>query len=502
MKKSFLNLTLNFLSMVVSTGLSFWITPFVINTMGAESYGFVPLTQQMINYLSVITLSITSISGRFFTIAKKRENLSLAQEYFSSAVCGSIAGSLILSAIIVTGALYIDRFINIPPYLTGDVRLSFLLYGAIFLISFVTSCFNVGAFSNNKLYITSSISIVNSIVKTFTTVGLLLMFTPRIWYISLGALAAAVVAMIITVFAFTRLEPCIKIFRLSVSRLGEMLMSGVWASFGEIGAMLFLQIDLLVANWNLGPSVSGRYAVVTSLPSILRTMSSVLISVFVPTVISFFAVGKIKEMIRYINNAVKYTGFALSLPIGIVCGLGNVFLGLWINPDYAVYGFVLSVLTIHLAINLPVQVIMSVQTAYNKLKTPACVTFVMGVANFIMAFLLTKYSDAGIMGLAITGGVVLTAKNAVFTPLYVAKITGQKWNTYFKGVLKPTISTSFVAVLSYLSQKIYSIKNFYELALVCCVIGVLYLAFVYFAMLDKEERGLLLKGAGEFFGKG
>ncbi|MFA7637573.1 MAG: hypothetical protein WCX81_07400, partial [Monoglobales bacterium] len=149
MKKSFLNLTFNFLSMAVSMGLSFWITPFIINTMGAESYGFVPLSQQLINYLTVITVSITSISGRFFTIAKKQENLSLAQEYFSSALCGGIVGSLILSTVLVPCSLYIDRILNIPAYLVGDVRLSFLLYGGIFLLSFITSIFNVGAFSNN-----------------------------------------------------------------------------------------------------------------------------------------------------------------------------------------------------------------------------------------------------------------------------------------------------------------------------------------------------------------
>lgn len=501
MKKSFLNLTFNFLSMAFSMGLSFWITPFIINTMGAESYGFVPLTQQLINYMTVITLSITSINGRFFTIAKKQGNLSLAQEFFSSALCGSIAGSLILSAVLVPCTLYIDRILNIPAHLVRDVRLSFLLYGVIFLISFVTSIFNVGAFSNNKLYITSSISIVNVTVKTFATVGLLLIFTPHIWHVSLGALVAAFVTMLITVLAFARLEPAIKIFRLSVSKLREILMSGVWVSFSEIGAILFLQIDLLVSNWNLGPTIAGQYAVVLTLPATLRTLSGAIISIFVPTVISFFAVGEIKEMIRYINNAVKYTGLALSLPIGMVCGLGSVLLSLWINPQYAQYGLVLAVLTIHLSINLSVQVIMSVQTAFNKLRTPAFATFFMGIINFLLAFSLTKYFGMGVMSIALSGGIVLTAKNAVFTPLYVAKITGQKWNTYFKGVLKPAATTSFVAALSYLAQKIYNIKNFYEFILVCCIISLIYLAFVYFVMLGKSERSLFLKRTGEFFGK-
>lgn len=488
--------------MAVYMGLSVWITPFIINTMGAESYGFVPLTQQIINYMTVITVSITSISGRFFTIAKKRGDLRQAQDYFSAALCGSIAGSLVLSAVLVPCALHIDRLINIPSYLVGDVRLSFLLYGAIFMISFVTSIFNVGAFSNNKLYVTSSISIINAVFKALATVGLLLIFTPRIWHVSLGALAAAFAAMVLTVLAFARLEPDIEIFRLNVSGLKEILASGVWVSFSEIGVILFLQIDLLVSNWNLGPEVAGQYAVVLSLPSILRTLSGAIISIFVPTVVSFFALGKTEEMIRYINNAVKYTGLALSLPIGMVCGLGSVLLSLWINPDYAKYGPVLAVLTMHLPINLSVQVIMSVQTAFNKLRTPAFVTLGMGLVNFLLAYSLTKYAGLGVMSIALSGAAVLTAKNAVFTPLYVARITGQKWNTYLKGVIKPMVTTSFAAALSYSAQKIYNIKSFCGLIAVCCIISLIYLVFVCFVILGKTERGLMLKRAGEFFGKG
>jgi len=499
--KSFLNLTFNILSLVISMGLSFWITPFIINSIGAESYGFVPLTQQLINYMTVITVSVTSISGRFFTVAKKQGNSLLAQEYFSSALSACITGSLILTVPLLVGSIYINRLLNVPTYLLSDVRASFLLYGAIFLATFITGVFNVGAFSSNKLYITSSISIVNILVKTVFTVGLLMLFVPKIWFVSMGTLIATAVVMLITIFAFTRLEPDIKIFRISFSKIKEILSSGMWVSLSEIGVILFLQIDLLVSNWNLGAKVAGEYAVVLSLPTILRTFSGTIISIFVPTVISLFAVGKIREMIGYINSAVKYTGLVLSLPIGIICGLGGVILGLWINPEYTKYGLVLAVLSIHLSINLSVQTIMSVQTAFNKLKIPAFVTLIMGTVNFILAYTLSKFFNMGVMGIAISGGLVLTAKNLVFSPLYVAHITGQKWNTYLKGVLKPLVSTGFVAVLSFLIQYYYKINSFFELLLICIIIGLVYLVFVYFIMLDKNERTFVIGKVGEYFGK-
>jgi membrane protein EpsK len=495
--KSVLNLTFNILSLIISMGLSFWITPFIINTIGAESYGFVPLTQQLINYMTVITVSITAIAGRFYTVAKKNENLILQQEYFSSTFFAGLVGSALLTIPLIIATIYIDKILNIPSYLVGDVRLSMLLYGAIFLMVFITSVFNVGAFSSNKLYITSSINIVNIAIKTITTVLLLVLFIPKIWFISLGTMVATFFVLIITIIAFKRLEPNINIKKISSKRLGEILSSGIWASIGEIGVILFLQIDLLMANWNLGARLAGEYAVVLQLPAILRTFSGTIISIFIPTIISLFAVGKIKDMIKYVNNAVNYTGLVLSLPIGLVCGLGSVLLSLWINESYINYGFVLAVLTIHLSINLSVQTVMSVQTAVNKLKAPAFVTLIMGILNFILAYLLSGYFKMGALGIALAGSIVLTSKNLIFSPLYVAKITNQKWDTYLKGVTKPFFATLFVSLVSFYISKLYKINNFLELFLVCCVVGVIYLAFVYFIMLKKEEKSFIILKVGK-----
>ncbi|MEG2584315.1 MAG: oligosaccharide flippase family protein [Oscillospiraceae bacterium] len=499
--KSVLNLTFNVLSLVISMGLSFWITPFIINSLGAESYGFVPLTQQLINYMTVITVSITAVAGRFYTIAKKQNNKILQQEYLSSTLSAGIVGSIALIIPLVIASIFIDKLLNIPTYLVKDVRISFLLYGGIFLMVFITTVFNVGAFSSNKLYITSTINIINIFVKTIVTIMLLVMLSPRIWYVSMGALVATLVVLIITIIAFKHLEPDMKICKFGFSRLREILSSGCWVSLSEIGVILFLQIDLLVANWNLGAEVAGKYAVVLQLPAILRTFSATIISIFVPTVISLFALNKIKDMIKYVNDAVKYTGLALSLPIGIVCGLGGVVLALWIGESYRSFGLLLAVLTIHLSINLSVQTVVSIQTAVNKLKIPAFVTLIMGAANFVLANLFSGKMGMGLMGIAIAGGIVLTAKNLVFSPLYVAKITNQRWNTYLKGVFKPFIATSFVAIISFLATKIFNIENFFQLIMVCFLISFVYLIFVWFVMLNKDEHKIISSKVGEFLCK-
>lgn len=487
-KQSALNLTFNIASMAVSMGLSFWITPYLTNSIGSEAYGLIPLTQQFINYLTVITVSITSISGRFFSIARRRGSQREAQEYFSSTLYATVIVCALLLVPFIVSVFAIDKIINIPDGFLRDVQKTQVIFIAVFLITFITSAFNDGPFSENKLFYTSGINIINILTKTVVTVSLCLCFQPKIWFVSVGVLIGAAVALILSVLAFKRLIPDVRISLKPHNRVREILSSGIWISVSEIGVILFLQIDLFVSNHFVPLQEAGEYAVVLQLPTILRTFSGSIISIFVPVVVGLFAQGKMDEMKAYVNNAVKYTGIVLSLPIGILCGLGGTLLSLWINPDFAKYQLVLSILTIHLSINLSVQTVTSIQTAMAKLKIPAFVTLIMGCVNFGLACLFAGPFKMGVLGIAVAGGIVLTCKNLLFTPIYVAHITGSKWYTYFLGVVKPFFTTLAVSLFCYVVQQTIQIPNLPAFVGVCCVVGIIYFVFVWFCMINKSER--------------
>lgn len=487
-KESALNLVFNVMSMVVSMGLSFWITPYLTNSIGSEGYGLIPLIQQFVNYTTVITISITSISGRYFSIARRRENNKEAQEYFSSTLYATVITTLILLIPFVLSSFMIDKIINIPDGFLEDVRKTHLIFMIVFITTFITSAFNDGPFSENKLFYTSGISIVNVILKSAVTVSLCLMFEPRIWFVSTGVLSGALAALVLSVLVFKKIIPDIKITLKPHNRVKDILSSGMWISLGEIGVILFLQIDLFVSNHFVPLKEAGEYAVVLQLPSVIRTFSGTIVSIFVPVVVALYAAGDMEEMKKYVNNAVKYTGIVLSLPIGILCGLGGTLLSLWINPDFEKYQLVLAVLSVHLSINLSVQAVTSIETAMAKVKIPAFMTLIMGAVNFGLACLFAGPMNMGVLGIALAGGIVLTCKNFIFSPIYVAYITNSKWYTYFPGVIKPFCTTACVSIFCYFVQQTIHISNLVAFVGVCCVIGIIYLIVVWTFMIERNEK--------------
>ena len=116
----------------------------------------------------------------------------------------------------------------------------------------------------------------------------------------------------------------------------------------------------------------------------------------------------------------KLVGLLMALPIGLICGLSSPLLQTWLGPKFAELSWLMTLMTIHLSVNLAVLPLFSIQTATNAVRTPALVMIVMGMGNLGLAIFLAGPMGWGLYGVAAAGAIALTAKNLVFTPLYAA----------------------------------------------------------------------------------
>ena len=64
--------------------ISFFLTPFIVRTLGVEAYGFVGLSNNIIGYMQVVTVALNSMAARFISIEYHNGNFQKANQYFSS----------------------------------------------------------------------------------------------------------------------------------------------------------------------------------------------------------------------------------------------------------------------------------------------------------------------------------------------------------------------------------------------------------------------------------
>lgn len=67
-KRLLINLIASITSLVLSLTISFFLTPFVVSTVGTEAYGFVSLANNFVGYAQIFTLALNSMASRFITI--------------------------------------------------------------------------------------------------------------------------------------------------------------------------------------------------------------------------------------------------------------------------------------------------------------------------------------------------------------------------------------------------------------------------------------------------
>ena len=492
-KTFILNLGANVASFLLSVLFSMWLTPYVIKNLGVEAFGFVHLTQNMINYFSIITVALSAVVVRFFSVSAHRGALDEARGYMNTYIVSSLVLSVILFFPLGGTVFFIDQIIRVPAGLLGDVQIALLIGSLLFLLTFVMSGFAAGPFFANKIYITSTIQAVQMLIRVLSVLLIFAWFAPKIWHIQLAALIATASACILSIFFFKKLIPwfTFRVRDMSFAKCKKLLQAGGWSSVSQVGVLLFLQIDLMVANVMLGVSESGMYAAIIQFPLLLRTLSGTLAAVFSPTITLYYSKGDKEGLVRYANQAVRINGILLALPAALLGGLAGPFLSLWLGPSFEHLKWLLLIHAGYLVVSLSPAPLFYIFTAYNKLRTPALTTVAFGVVNLLLAIVLSGPAGLGLYGIALAGAAALTLKNVVFTPIYASKITGERKRVFYKGIYGPVAGASFTLAVCYALQYLFSIVSLLSLFVTALAATLAYGLFAYFVMLTKAERHIV-----------
>jgi len=256
--------------------------------------------------------------------------------------------------------------------------------------------------------------------------------------------------------------------------------------------LLFLNIDLIVVNKLFGAESGGKYASVLQWTILLRSMAGTLVSVLTPIILTYYAREQMDQVLNISKRAVKFLGLTMALPIGLVCGFATPLLSIWIGPEFSKFTSLMWILVGNLCVNLAVLPLFSIQVALNKVKVPGIVTLLMGICNFILAILLPLLFGWHMYGVAAAGALILTLKNAVFTPLYVARILGKPWHTFIDSMLPGIIAAIAITMGSLGIAYNLNPSGWIKLIIYLCVISLAYLLMTFFFVLKRDERKLFL----------
>ncbi|MDG6219780.1 MAG: oligosaccharide flippase family protein, partial [Candidatus Thermoplasmatota archaeon] len=399
------NLIFNFGYFGINIIIGLLLVPYFIDTLGVTGYALIPLATSMTSYVNLVILSLNSSVSRHLTINLQKEDYKTANKTFNTALFGTLFLVLLMLPMTLVISYYAPEFFSIPGNQKQDATLLFIGVICAFILRAWSGNFGVSLFAYNRLDIQKIIDSINLLVQVALIVFLFTTFSPKLSYIGLSYFSGAFIASVFTVYFSRQINPHLKVrFNdFDLSQLKKITEMGGWITFKQIGALFFLQIDLIIVNRIFGTVEGGEYSIALMWSILLRGIAGLLAGVLVPVVLSYYAKNRIEEIISMSKSSVKFMGIAMALPIGLVCGFSPVILSIWVGSEFIKLWPLMIILLLPLAINLSILPLISISIAYNKVKIPALVLFFMGIGNLLLAIALSLVTNLGYYGVAIAG---------------------------------------------------------------------------------------------------
>ena len=295
-----INLISSIVVFVVSMGINFFLTPFILKSLGNEAFGFVGLSNAIVSYAAVVSVAINSVSGRFVAHAWHKKDLSLANTYYSSVLVVNIffcAVVVVLSSVFI---LNLQSFLNVPENLLFDVRMTLVFYFINFCVGLFNGVLTVCAFVTNKLYLLSIRNAISSAILAALIVALFFFFKPFISYIAISALIASLFVFFSTIFMSARITPELKfsLSKFDFSKIKELLSSGIWNSFNALNRILLTGMDLFICNIFVNANATGLLSVAKAAPIILESFVAQLSGIFAPKFVELYSKNLITDLIN------------------------------------------------------------------------------------------------------------------------------------------------------------------------------------------------------------
>ena len=483
------NLISNITFFIINIIIGLFLIPYFIDTLGVASYGLIPLATSITSYVGLIAQSLNTSVSRYLTVDLQRGDFKKANITFNTSLFGIIGIILVLIPIIFVVSNYMPNFFQAPLDQKNDVILLFLGVMGAFLVKTLSSVYGVSLFAYNRLDVQNIINIINVFVQVGLIVLLFSAFSPNLSYVGLSYLIGALVASIITIYASKNVNPHLKVnytdFR--TSQLKEMAGMGNWIIVNQIGALLFLQVDLIVVNKLFGPTAGGEYATILMWSTLLRSMAGMLAGVLTPIILTYYAKNQFEQIITISKSAVKLMSLTMALPLGLICGFAPQLLSLWVGPEFMKLAPLMWILLPHLIINLSVLPLFSIIVSFNKVRIPGLVTLFMGVGNFLLAITIPYITGWGYYGVAVAGFLMLTMKNSLFIPWYATRVIGVSKHTFTKSIFSGVVSmVAIIGIITILNHYL-NISTLISLISASVAITLIYLSIIWFAGLNQYE---------------
>lgn len=480
------NVASNWVQLFVTLVVTFILTPFVIDVLGADGYGVWLLIVSLTSYLLLLRGGIPIASLRSFTEQVARNDPAKLNEAVASSLLLYLSIGAV--AVLIGGLLFIafELGFDVPLVWSTQARFAFwLVIGNVALGFIVNLPYNVME-AHEDFPIRNGILITSVLTRLGLTIALLSV-KASVLLLALVFFTCLVLELSLGLLVVKRRYPAVRIRLAGVDRttVRKLLRLSVGVLILLMSIRLAYHTDAVVIGAFLTLDDVSIYSVANSLGMHLVAFIAAISEPILPRATKLKGAGKLDEL-KVVFLRWSKLAFSFALMAGLYLAfLGPEFLGWWINPTFQVSGGpVLQILIVSFIFLLPawgvgIRLLMGVGN-----PTRAALLFLTAaVANLILSIILVGPMDMGIVGVALGTAIPNVLLAIVVLPLACAE-AGTRFVQYLKYVaIRPLIGSLPVIGFLYVLKVHVGVSGIVGLAAsgfaMVALFAVVWLTFVY-----------------------
>lgn len=488
---------INYASIIIRLATQFFITPFVISSLGVEEYGLYMLSSTVIVWLSLTDLGLAVTAKKYVTAYRERGE-DAKQAYFlgQSVMLFTALGLIALAAGAVCFFYLPDLFPKLSQEQLGTLDILYWLTLANLILSFPLRPLACVPGAYLKFVVPGLISLGSSLLNAGLTVLLLVWGYKSIGLTTMNVALGVSLMMVNLYYAVHCLGVRFKFARPDWGLYRELFMFSIWILLAQLLDLFYWKAGAPIVARLVGSEAVALFTLSTSFACYFMTAATAISSVLAPKLMRMVAGGVSDEELTTAMIRIGRLQLALLavMTLGFIV-LGQEFLTLWVGDSIgeSVWTVWVGALVIQLPLLVPLtqNVGFSILQAKSIHKGNTINMFYTALICVTSGYILTYYY--GTLGMLIGTGASFFIGQGVLLNFYYHKRAGLNIPRFFRSTYLPMILPfAVLLVLGWAWMHLYAAHSWISFLISAGVYGIICTIFLFFAYLRDAERDLFL----------
>jgi O-antigen/teichoic acid export membrane protein len=342
------NLGANWIGYGAQLAVTFFLSPFVVHSLGDSRYGVWTLLTSLTGYLGLVDIGVRGGTGRYINYYLGRnEHEEVSNVVSTSLLFYAVISMMVFAASAILAVLFDDIFPKIQPEYVCEAQWVLLLLGLNVWISFFASTFSQLLAAAERFDLLMFADVIVLAVRTAATIWVL---TTGCGLIELAIVTAGSgllgCALVAAMARWKGPRVYIRLRHLRWASFREVFLFGTWSFLGQASTQLGVYAGSAIIGMLIGAAEITFYAIGATLIGYAATFISNITGVIVPDMLKAGGRGDQNRLRRLMGSGTRAVMFlAVPILVGFMT-LGGEFISVWMGPGYAASALVLSILTV------------------------------------------------------------------------------------------------------------------------------------------------------------